>query len=139
MPMFSTVRVRDCVKSLTISEVSAGPERHSRVINLSPKYQNFIASLKQMNALFLFRHPEIQANDNQGAFILRTLFQIFLSHYVERQRDTLFKHDIIPEDWHSRLQEADEPTKFRIICDYLSGMTDDYATMNFNRAIEVAL
>ena len=115
MPMFSTVRARDCVQSLTISKVSARTERYSYEISLSRKYRNFIASLKRMNAMFLFNHPEIRANDNQGAFILRTLFHIFLSHYLEKESDTLHQHQIIPKDWHARLQEADEPTKFRTL------------------------
>jgi dGTP triphosphohydrolase len=92
-----------------------------------------------MNQEFLFKNPNIRASDNQGAFILRTLFEIFRSHYVEKDSNILRQNDIIPKDWHDCLQKADEPMKFRIICDYLSGMTDDYAKMKFDRAIEVAL
>ena len=139
MQMFPSVRVRDCIDALRVRQVSAESKRYGYVIQLTQKYQNFIHSLKRMNADFLFRDPEIRGNDNQGAFIIRTLFDIFLSHYFETDSDTLSQNNIIPKDWHSRLQEADESMKFRIICDYLSGMTDDYAQMTFNRAIEVAL
>jgi dGTP triphosphohydrolase len=136
---FFSVRVRDCVKSLGISHVSANTKRGGHRINLSEKYRNYIRSLQQMNKQFLFTDPEIQASDNQGAFIMRTLFDIFRTHYVEKNSNTLFQNHIIPEDWHARLQKADESMKFRIICDYLSGMTDDYAKMTFDRSIAVAL
>ena len=92
-----------------------------------------------MNAHFLFHDPTIRAGDNQGAFILRVLFEIFSKHYLEKNSDTLLRNAILPADWHSQLKEADEAMKFRLICDYLSGMTDDYAKMTFDREIEVAL
>jgi dGTPase len=95
--------------------------------------------LQDMNKEFLFKDPEIQGSDNQGAFIIRTLFDIFRSHYVDKHSNRLRHKKLIPEDWHRRLQEADDAAKFRIICDYISGMTDDYAKMTFDRAIEVAL
>jgi dGTP triphosphohydrolase len=94
---------------------------------------------KKWNNEFLFTDPRIRASDNQGAFIIRTLFDIFLSHYVAKDSQTLFQNNIVPEDWHARLQRAHESIKYRLICDYLSGMTDDYAKMVFEQAMEVAL
>jgi len=137
--MFSSVRVRDCIASLYISERFAETQRYSYDVGLSRKYQNFVDSLKRMNAHFLFHDPTIRAGDNQGAFILRVLFEIFSKHYVEKNSDTLLRNAILPADCHSQLKEADEAMKFRLICDYLSGMTDDYAKMTFDREIEVAL
>jgi dGTP triphosphohydrolase len=92
-----------------------------------------------MNKEFLFTDPHIQGSDNEGALRIRTLFDIFRLHYVEKPSDTLHKNDMIPPDWHDCLQNAEERMKFRIICDYLSGMTDDYAKMTFDQAIAVAL
>jgi dGTPase len=136
---FSAVRVRDCIKEIEIARVAGGTNRYGYDVCLSPTYANFIDALRQINKNLLFKDPDIRASDNEGAFILRTLFDIIRSHYVDRESDVLFKKAIIAKDWHTRLQKADQPTKFRIICDYLSSMTDDYAQILFKQAIEVAL
>jgi dGTPase len=139
MHQFFPVRVRRCIEALEIRQISAKTKRCGYEITLTPKFRDYIHSLQMMNKEFLFTDPKIRASDNQGAFIIRTLFDIFLSHYVAKDSQTLFQNNIIPEDWHARLQRADESTKYRIICDYLSGMTDDYAKMVFGQAMEVAL
>jgi dGTPase len=139
MSNFSSVRVQRCVAALRPSKISADTERGSYTVRLSPKYTNYIQSLHRMNQEFLFTNKKIRASDNQGAFIIRTLFDIFRSHYVEKDSNTLNENKIIPQDWHNRIQNADDDLKFRIICDYISGMTDDYAKRAFDLAMEVAL
>jgi dGTPase len=139
MQQFFPVRVQRCIEALEIHKISANIKRCGYEIKLNRKYRDYILSLQMMNKEFLFTDPKIKASDNQGAFIIHTLFDIFLSHYVAKESQTLFQNNIVPEDWHARLQRAEESSKYRIICDYLSGMTDDYAKMVFEQAMEVAL
>jgi dGTPase len=139
MSNFSSVLVQKCVAELQFSKISADTERNSYKISLSRKYQDYIKALQHMNKEFLFTDDRIRASDNKGAFIIRTLFEIFRQHYVEKRSNTLCQNKIIPKDWHNYLQRADDYIKFRIICDYLSGMTDDYAKRAFDLAMEVAL
>jgi dGTP triphosphohydrolase len=138
---FAVLRVRDCINSLRLfPQGDAGqPERYRYGVQLSRQCQDFINSLRRMNADFLFKDATILGNDSQGVFILRTLFEIFEEHYVHSTKNTLLRNKIIPTDWHTRLCKASATGKFRLICDYLAGMTDDYARMTFDRSIEVAL
>jgi dGTPase len=139
MKNFSSVRVQNCIKHLQIYPLHGKAERASYKIALAPAYQAYICLLREMNKELLFTHPKIRASDGYGAFIVRTLFEIFRKHYIHLPSNTLCDNNIIPKDWHARLQKADEPMTSRIICDYISGMTDDYAKMTFDRAIAVAL
>jgi dGTPase len=139
MNVFSYVRMRDCIGSLKCGQSLQGFNRYDYWISLDPKYQQFIKSLKQINSYFLFDDPEIRGNDNQEAFVIRTLFEIFLSHYLNRSSDVLDRHNIVSKDWHGRLRNANETETYRVICDYLSGMTDDFAQFSFDRCIAVAL
>jgi dGTPase len=136
---FSSERVKNCVAELDYSKTSADAERNAYKIFLSPNYKKYIETLQKMNSKFLFTDPRIRASDNKGAFIIRTLFEIFRRHYVKEPSNTLRQNEIVPADWHRRLQQADDGLKFRIICDYLSVMTDDYAKRAFDLATEVAL
>jgi dGTPase len=136
---FFPARVQYCVNSLTLSPPNADGQRGDYKIALSPQCDNYIRSLNEMKKTLLFDDPRIQASDNYGIFIVRTLFEIFQSHYVSKNSDLLFKNKIVPPDWHRRLLTSDWRQKYRLICDYISGMTDDFAKMKFDQALEVAL
>ena len=139
MDIFSSVRVRDCVGALEFSG-GADPDRRGNCsVWPNRDYAAFLRSLKRISSHFLFNDPEIRGQDNFGAFIIRTLFNIFVLHYCERGSDILYRTGIVPQDRHERLQTGAKDSKLRLICDYLSGMTDDYAELMFQRAVEIAL
>lgn len=137
MQKFATVRVGHCVKHLSLlGEIS----RKSLSIGLLEPYSSFIKTVRKINSSLLFKDPEIRGNDNAGAFKIRTLFEVFVRHYCERSSSRLLETEIIPPDWHARLENLSrDGEKLRCIADYISGMTDEYADMMFEKAVHTAL
>ena len=41
----------------------------------------------------------------------------------------------LPANWHEKLQGADKTAIARRVCDYISGMTDRYALLEYERIL----
>jgi dGTPase len=132
--------IGECVRSLQI-EPNECTSRNSYKYNISlgERETAFMTTLRNINRALLFSDREIQASDNSGAFIIKVLFEAFLRHYCEAPSNRLRDEKIIPEDWHQRLNEAEEKDRYRLIADFISGMTDDYAKLIFDMLIETGL
>ena len=61
----------------------------------------------------VYNHKKLKSKRLQVEIIIEKLFKYFLKNFKK-----------LPKDWF--IQEKDED-KHRIICDYISGMTDRYA------------
>jgi dGTPase len=64
--------------------------------------------------------------ENKAERIVQSLFQVF-SNLEDR---TAF---LFPEDFREQWERSDEAGKIRIACDYIAGMTDDYAERIYAR------
>jgi dGTPase len=63
----------------------------------------------------MYRHWRVNRARSQARRIVTELFDVFLA-----------EPDTLPPDWSSR--SSDDPTKTaRLVCDYIAGMTDDFA------------
>jgi dGTPase len=45
----------------------------------------------------------------------------------------------LPEGWRQAAREADDSRRARIVADYIAGMTDRYAVVEYNRAFDSSL
>ena len=70
----------------------------------------------------VYNHPKLKKKRNEVEKIVMKLFMHFLKNFKS-----------LPEDW--LLQEKYE-SKHRIICDYISGMTDRYASKLYRSIYE---
>lgn len=73
------------------------------------------AQLRQFLHARMYRHWKVNRARSQARRIVQELFDVFLA-----------EPDTLPPEWHAR--NSDEPAKAaRLICDYIAGMTDDFA------------
>jgi dGTPase len=127
--------IGECVKSLH-SQTDTPYARSGWEIGLGDDQPELIKTLKRINRSLVFKQSQIQANDNSGAFIIRVIFDSLASHYCEKRRDSLLGK-IIPKDWDHRIQKSEaEQERLRLVADFISGMTDDYADMIFHKLID---
>ena len=70
----------------------------------------------------VYNHSKLKQKRNEVEKIVTKLFKYFLQNF-----------NSLPKDWS--LQEKDE-CKQRIICDYISGMTDRYASKLYKSIYE---
>jgi dGTPase len=63
----------------------------------------------------MYRHWKVNRARSQARRIVNELFDVFLA-----------EPDTLPPEWHAR--NSDDPAKAaRLVCDYIAGMTDDFA------------
>lgn len=82
--------------------------------------------LKNFVYKYVIRNTHTQRMEHKGQYTLRKLFQIFSTN-PER---------LLPADTRERWKNADSSLKYRIICDYIAGMTDNYALKVFKELSE---
>ena len=92
-------------------------------VAMLPTTQQFLSALKTVVFEQVIAQPFVQSATFQGQQIIRSLFEVYCND---------------PEQLPSAFRQAwrDAPTsdgQFRVICDYLSGMTDRYASRMHNQ------
>jgi dGTPase len=83
----------------------------------------------------VFRSPQVCQLEHKGAFMLRRLFDTLSGNYLDRgaPRLTLLSADFADEIARAGLDRAG---RARILCDYLAGMTDSFASRIYKRLFD---
>ncbi|MCW1954640.1 MAG: deoxyguanosinetriphosphate triphosphohydrolase [Roseobacter sp.] len=87
------------------------------------------ADLKRVRAFLferMYRAPSVVKMRARASLIVEGLFEGYLA-----------TPELLPEEWHEALNEAlgDRTATARIVSDYLSGMTDRFATQAYQRVV----
>lgn len=86
---------------------------------LPPMEAQLLQHLKNFIFHQVIRHPEIQQNEFRGQRIVQHLFEAFASEPLR----------LLPANTQQRyLQLSAEGNGHRAVCDYIAGMTDEYAS-----------
>ena len=64
----------------------------------------------------MYKHYKVNRMRSQAKRILLELFDLFMA-----------EPETLPDMWRRDAEQAPSPRQARIVCDYLAGMTDDYA------------
>ena len=75
-----------------------------------------IAQIKSFLFARMYRHYRVKRMRQKATRVVTELFEIFMSD-----------PGVLPDGWRISVQEADEPSRARIIADYIAGMTDRFA------------
>ena len=86
------------------------------------------SELKAFLTKHMYRHPRVTAKRDVARRVLRELFGYY--------RDELQR---LPDGWRQAARDADEARGARMVADYIAGMTDRYAVVEYNRAFEDSL
>jgi len=84
------------------------------VISMSKKMKNECLEIRSYLYNNVYNHPKLLEKKSNAEMIIFKLFKYFEKNF-----------DKLPMDW---LSESESDIKERIICDYISGMTDRYAS-----------
>ena len=89
-------------------------------------YKIEVALLNGINRKFVIQSPQVSALEEKGKHIVRSLFLRLM------ENDNV--HRLLPEDWEEYLKGKDSQyNRARVVSDYISGMTDDYAQKTYAR------
>lgn len=82
--------------------------------------EEFLESLKSLVTRQVVKQPSVQMPESRGQRIVQRIFEA-IADDPER-----FLKDSFLDDW--RKNKGDETGQMRVVCDYVAGMTDAYAT-----------
>ena len=72
----------------------------------------------------MYRAPSVMKKREEVTVVIRELFPLFLDDPSQ-----------LPENWQDELKDADQTAIARRVCDYISGMTDRYALLEYERIL----
>ncbi|MHA7965751.1 anti-phage deoxyguanosine triphosphatase [Paenibacillus sp. CAU 1782] len=99
--------------------------RYRAVVNEGTR--NLLAGLKQLVITHVIKSQRVQTFEWRGGHIIQNLFNAMIHD----------KH-LLPQDEKSHWSSSSDSHNARIVCDYLSGMTDNYALKMYSRLFESA-
>ena len=105
-------------------ETSTDRYRYRLVIN--PLQQTRCGVLKDIMFRLIVEDARVATLESKAERIIEGLFEVF----SDLRPRTAF---LFPEDFRDLWEEADDEGKIRIACDYIAGMTDDYAERVYAR------
>ena len=85
-----------------------------------------VCLLKGLIKKFVYQSPQVKTLEAKGNHIIRCLFLKLMSGDNAKE--------LLPEDWKEHLNEVSTiEGRARVVCDYIAGMTDDYAQKTYSR------
>ncbi len=70
----------------------------------------------------MYKHYKVNRMRSQAKRILKDLFEVFLA-----------EPETLPSPWRRRAEAVDEMARARLVCDYIAGMTDNFAIEEHRR------
>ena len=82
----------------------------------------------------VFLSPQLKQLEHKGSRMLRQLWEVLGERYVSQQKIDGQDFQLLPADTAEEIASAaDEAARARLVCDFLSGMTDGYAARTYKR------
>ena len=93
--------------------------REAGTVTLSPAVEKALKDLRSFMFERVYRNPVAKAEENKAKDMLKRLFEYYVSH-----------PEALPGDFHPQLSFGGME---RTVCDYIAGMTDNYAIDKFEQ------
>lgn len=88
-------------------------------IHMSPRVEKAMQGLRSFMFQNVYRNPVAKAEEEKAERMLTQLFEYYMKHL-----------EAVPEKYLRMIDEGE--AKDRVVCDYIAGMTDQYAVTKFN-------
>jgi dGTPase len=113
--------------------LSAMTRRHQYRLDIDPDIKAQSKLNKKISFDLVFRSPQLQQLDYKADFILTRLFQVLEKRYVHGD-DSLH---LMPASVEAEIAKAsDKTTRARLVCDWISSMTDNFAFRTYRRLFD---
>jgi dGTPase len=88
-------------------------------IIMTPAIEAAMKDLREYMFQSVYMNKKAKDQEEQAERLLEQLFRYYLENL-----------DKLPEEYFKRMEQMDEPS-YRVVCDYVAGMTDNYAIAKF--------
>lgn len=93
--------------------------QHQNAIRMSAEVEQAMQELRQFMFAHVYTNPVAKGEEGKAMALLKQLFEYYMDHTDQLSETNL------------RMLEEGEP-RDRVICDYIAGMTDQYAIAKYN-------
>ncbi|MCF8259992.1 MAG: dNTP triphosphohydrolase [Melioribacteraceae bacterium] len=125
--------IRACKISRRETFADALTNRYKYNIELDEDIMLRAQFYKQLSYDMVFNSPQLHQMEFKADHIIKKLFEVLVNNYLGNNgNDKLipeFSNDVI-------ILEENDVTKIRLICDFISGMTDRYAVRTYRRLFD---
>lgn len=122
-----------CSISNTKSVFDDLTNRYKYKLNIEPKFLEKVNLYKQIAVELVFKSSQIHQMEFKGDRMLTSIFKALEDNYILSVRSTKLLPDFTD---HLIRNEKDKFTRARLVCDYMSGMTDSFAMRNYKRLFD---
>ena len=102
------------------------------------KYDNHLKNINQKTRATVFENRDVVSIQIAGYEVLGKLFTEFANSILNSDKKSQLVYLMLPKEYHPKAEE-DIYTKILKITDYVSGMTDSYATSLFQQLSGISL
>lgn len=114
-------RTRDRLNTI-IHDIIASSDGKPDII-CSPEIRQAMANLRSFLFDTVYTNPVAKGEESKAKRMLQELFGFYNSH-----------PEMLPEEYYTLISEGEN--REQIVCDYIAGMTDNYAVLKFQEAFE---
>ena len=129
---------KELIQSASVREqknfMSEKTRRYQFCLELTAKARQLIELQKDLCKDLVYRSSALQQIEFKGGEILRKLAEALLENYLSGRSKKPVK--LVAIGVHSELLKAEKSEKARLLCDYISGMTDAYALRSYKRLFD---
>jgi dGTPase len=119
------------VRSGPLADVS---QRYGLGLAVEPAVRAEVDIYKRLCRDLVFRHSQLHQLERKARMILEAIFRAFAEAYLEAKSPAL---RLLPESYDSLVRNANgEMERARVLCDYVAGMTDIFATRTYKRLFD---
>ena len=125
--------IRDTTLVKRENFLSAQTRRHAYGIDSNPHAKSRIKLHKRLSRELVFGSSELQQIEFKGGRILSQFGQTLLGNYLDGSRPAV----LVANDMHRAIVNCNTAAeRARLVCDYISGMTDAYALRSYKRLLD---
>lgn len=112
--------------------LSAETNRYRFALEIDGSVREEADLYSRLASEIVFLSPPLQHLQYKGDFFLKRMFATLVDSYLDRDRKRLI--DFLPPKLSRQLDEVEtERERMRLLCDFLAGMTDNYAVRFYKR------
>jgi dGTPase len=116
-----------------LSDVS---QRYRFSLVVEPEVRTEVDIYKRLCRDLVFRHSQLHQLERKARMILEAIFKAFAEAYLEAKHPSL---RLLPESYDQLVRNANgELGRARVLCDYVAGMTDLFATRTYKRLFDAS-
>jgi len=124
--------IRSCSLAERSNPLSSKTNRYRYGLSIDPAIRAEADFYKSLSQELVFEHPQLHQLERKGRVILEGIFSAFAESYFIDSGARL-----LPESFDRVIRLATERrTRARILCDYMAGMTDGFATRTYKRLFD---